>query len=253
MKTVPFYIFILCLLVSCKKSEISSYNGQTNIYFSSALDPIPSWGRDSLSVSFALKALVKDSLIKIPVRVMGKPSDADRIYAIKIATGSNAKEGIHYDFYKENFTIPAGKLVDSLQVLLHRSPDLKNNGVSVVFELVPNNNFTTQIQNEKPVPGYPKGYSFNTFRLNSNDILQMPESWIDYYLGDFTAKKFYLIGEVLGADLNKFSGPAFVNISFSDLLYYGVALQRYLNNQKAAGKTVYEVNGDEMIMGPGVQ
>jgi hypothetical protein len=59
--------------------------------------------------------------------------------------------------------------------------------------------------------------------------------------------------QVLNFDPIKFSGPAFTNISFAELYYYGAAMQRYLNSQKAAGKTVYEDNGDEMIMGPGVQ
>lgn len=121
-----------------------------------------------------------------------------------------------------------------------------------MIELVPNENFVTRMQTEK-VAGTNSVLSLNTFRIFFNDILSQPETWADYYVGKFSIKKFYLMGQVLNLDLDKFSGPAYSQITFQELNYYGIAMQRYLNRMKSDGKTVYEDDGKEMVMGAGVQ
>lgn len=251
MKNIQLYVLMLVLLASCKRKELQYYSGPNNIYFSTGIMPIAGWGTDSLSVSFTLTNNLQDSLVKIPVRVSGEASAADRSYTVKVASGSTAKEGIHYDFYREDFKIPAGKLSDSLQVMMHRTADLKSNVVSLVFQLVPDQHFVTNLQDIKLSNG--KTSSFSQFRLFSSDILQEPLSWYPLYLGTFSAKKFYLMIQMLQIDPIEFSGPAFSHVEFQVVQNYGIAMQRYLNAQKLAGKTVYEDNGTEMVMGTGAQ
>lgn len=251
MKNIQLYALMLVLLASCKKKELQYYGGPKNIYFSTGIIPITGWGTDSLSVSFTLTNNLQDSLVKIPVRASGEASNTDRTYTVKVVAGSTAKEGIHYDFYQEDFKIPAGKLVDSLQVMMHRTADLKTNVVSLVFQLVADQNFVTTLQDMKLSNG--KTSSFSQFRLFSSDILQEPLSWYPFYLGTFTEKKFYLMIEVLQFDPMEFSGPAFSNVEFQVVQNYGIAMQRYLNAQKLVGKTVYEENGAEMVMGVAAQ
>lgn len=253
MKKIQLYALMLVLFASCKKKELQSYSGPKNIYFSTGLVPITGWGTDSLSVSFTLTNNLQDSLVKIPVGASGDVSNVDRSYTVKVAAGSTAKEGIHYDFYKEDFKIPAGKLVDSLQVMMHRTPDLKTKAVSLVFQLIADQNFVTQLQDLKLSNG--KTSSFSQFRLFSTDILQEPLSWYPFYLGTFSAKKFYLMIQVLQINPMEFSGPAFSNVDFQVVQNYGIAMQRYLNAERLAGRTVYEdpEKTVAMVMGVGAQ
>ncbi|HWW40214.1 DUF4843 domain-containing protein [Pedobacter sp.] len=251
MKKILLYVLVSLFFLSCKKKEIALYSGPANIYFSTSTDPIQNWGLDSLAVSFTLTKNLQDSLVKIPVRATGNVVNTDRPYTVRIASNSTAKEGLNYDFLQKDFKIPAGKLTDSIRILLHRSADLKVNSVSLFFQLEANQNFVTNIQNSISATG--KTISPTKFRLYSSDILQMPLSWYPYYLGDFSAEKFYLMLQVLNIDPVKFSGPAFSNVTAAEVQNYGIAMQRYLNSQKAAGKTVYEANGNEMVMGTGAQ
>ncbi len=91
--------------------------------------------------------------------------------------------------------------------------------------------------------------SLVSFRWFANDIIKKPARWLDTYLGTFTRKKLLLMAQVLGFE------PAYLDASVSivEMTAYGKFMQRYLNEQKAAGNTVYEDDGSEMTMGPSVQ
>jgi hypothetical protein len=257
MKQRVIYFLIGMISTSClKQQDISNYSGEQTVYFSLAADPPPAFTnevrRDSATVSFGFSYGATDSLVKVPVKVTGLPVKLARSYNVKLAAGSSAIEGKHFDFAQKNFTIPADSVGDSVRLILHRTADLKTKGVMVMIELVPNENFSTRMQTEK-IAGTNTVLSLSTFRVFFNDILSQPETWLEYYLGTFSIKKFYLMGQVLNLNLDKFSGPAFSQITFQELNYYGIAMQRYLNRMKSEGKTVYEDDGKEMVMGTGVQ
>lgn len=251
MKNIPLYALMIVLLSSCKKSAVELYSGPANIYFTTATNPIPNWGADSLAVSFFLTNNIQDSLVKIPVRITGKIVNADRTYTLKVTEASTAKEGLNYDFYRKDFKIPAGKLDDSIRIILHRSADLKTKAVLLAFQLVSDQNFVTNIQDVAQSSGL--AVPVTRFRLFASNILQVPASWYAPYLGTFSEKKFYLLLQLLNVSPAKFIGPIFSNVTPGELQNYGIAMQRYLNGQKAAGKTVYEDNGDEMLMGVSAQ
>jgi Domain of unknown function (DUF4843) len=257
MKQAIIYFLIGITFTSClKQKDISSYSGGNTVYFSLAADP-PAANtnqvrRDSLTVSFGFSYGSTDSLVKVPVKVTGLPVHVARSYNVRLAGTSGAIQGTHFDFAQKTFIIPADSLGDSVQLILHRTADLKTKEVMFMIALEPNENFATRMQTEK-ITGTNTLLSLNTFRIFFNDIISEPETWVEYYVGKFSIKKFYLMGQVLNLDLDKFSGPAFSQITFQELNYYGIAMQRYLNRMKSEGKTVYEDDGKEMVMGDGVQ
>jgi hypothetical protein len=57
------------------------------------------------------------------------------------------------------------------------------------------------------------------------------------------------MAEVLGIE------PAYLDtsVSIAESNAYGKFMQRYLNEQRALGKIVYEEDGSEMVMGVSVQ
>ncbi|MNL27129.1 hypothetical protein D3C87_1486980 [compost metagenome] len=71
-------------------------------------------------------------------------------------------------------------------------------------------------------------------------------------MGAFSRKKLFLMAEV--AEIKNLGDLDNTTITtIPKTIYYGTFMQRYLNEMKAAGKTIYEDNGSEMIMGPSVQ
>src|SRR5699024_2258140 len=110
MKYLLVIVTAVFCLFSCKKNNLEPYHGADNIYFSGAKLSSPD---DSMTVSFGLLPDIEDSLIKIPISVMGKPAEKDRPYKVKILDVSTAEEGVDYSFNKEDCFVPAGQLKDS--------------------------------------------------------------------------------------------------------------------------------------------
>jgi hypothetical protein len=91
--------------------------------------------------------------------------------------------------------------------------------------------------------------NFINYRWFINDIIKKPTRWLDFYLGTFSRKKLNLMVEVLNVD------PQYMdtNISIAETLAYGKFMQRYLNEQKAAGNLILDEDGQPMNMGSAAQ
>ena len=246
------YIIILVLLafagIGCTK-QLKTFDGKPVVYFQYAVEPKdpnnPEIFWDSTIISFAYSpATSKDSVITLMVKSTGSPATVNRQYAIKVNDSSTAKEGVHYDFVNTDYTIQAGKVIDTIYLKLHRLPQMASQSFNIYFELQPNDNFGVDIEVKHPTNSTA---SINTIRhrVKIDDILAQPKYWLDAYLGTFTRKKLYLMAEVIGFQINVFN----TTISVADLVFYGKFMQRYLNEQRGLGNIIKEDNGTDMVMG----
>lgn len=82
-----------------------------------------------------------------------------------------------------------------------------------------------------------------------------PSQWNPYMFGEFSAKKFALICDEMDIpreEFNKKSEEA--GYILSRMGYIGSYMKKYLADEKAVGRTVYEEDGiTEMTMGPQAQ
>lgn len=253
MKSLQYILgafLIIASAVACKKSEIKTYDGKISVYFPRSLS---SPYLDTLAVTFTFAPLsTTDSLIKIPVRIAGEPVDKDRVYNLVINPNkTTAVAGSDYKLNdKRQFVIPAGKVTDTIYLDLLRTPALLTEQKAVSFTLLPNENFQTDILFKVVNTITGQRVSNVDYTVSFNDILRKPGRWLDGYLGAFSRKKAFLMIELMGMDLAYLDNAAAV----SDIIYYGKFMQRYLNEKKALGETVYEAdNVTPMVMGPSVQ
>jgi hypothetical protein len=230
----------------CQKSEIAVYDGESNIYFSRAVESTPS---DSLNVTFAFRPTIKDSLVMIPVRITGPAAPEARTYKVGVESSSTAKSGVHFTL-PSTFQLPAGKVSDSVAVKLLRTPDLLTDTVSIVLELQANEYFSTAMLDKVTNATSGQKLSYTRYRILVTDVLSKPQRWLDTYLGSFTRKKLLLMSDVLGIPVDIMNQTT---TTISQVVYWGQFMQRYLNDKKAAGQTIYEEDGTPMIMGPSVQ
>ena len=253
MKEIKFYtagLLILILANSCKKN-LEIYSGKNNIYFNEA-GRLPAFSgeviRDSTIMSFSL-AKNTDSIVNMVIKTTGTVSDKDRSYKLIIDPVSTAIEGKHYDALPQTFSIKKNPLQDTVKIKFHKTVDMQAQNFTLFFKLEANENFSADMVDKLINATTGQRLSFIKYRWFVNDIIKKPGRWLDGYLGTFTRKKLSLIVQVLGID------PAYMDTSMSiaELTAYGKFMQRYLNDQKAAGKTIYEDDGSEMIMGPSVQ
>lgn len=258
MKKYIYPIFTIMLLgsifCSCKKG-LKDFDGVSGIYFLRSIEPEKINGTliDSAQVTFSYtKPSTKDSTLLIPVRISGAPVKVDRPYQLGIDPASTAVLNQHYKILNTKIFIPANQVTDTLKVKLLRTPDMLTQTYSLVLKLENNENFKTTMQDRVIDQATGKKLSFITYKIVFSDVLVKPKAWLDAYLGTFSRKKLYLMGEVLSIkDLSVLDDRKQTNPG--KLAYYGSFMQRYLNEMEADGNPINDEDGSVMKMGPAAQ
>ncbi|ANI88660.1 hypothetical protein A9P82_04780 [Arachidicoccus ginsenosidimutans] len=255
LKYIGLFICTLCLLASCKKDTLLTYDAKDNIYFN--------WGGtpqqvryDSVSVSFGFSPeSVKDTTIMIPMAVTGSAANTDREFNISVDPASTEIAATHY-VLPTSFVMHAGKVLDSFPVKLLRAADLEDTVQTLILNLSPNDNFNTDI---KIFPGNGISDTVNALqlRLFVADGLTAGPYWNNcaYYFGTFSVKKVRLLNTVTGMPLDFPSHGIIYDLgSSAEATLYAITMNRYLQDQAAAGHPVYEDDGVTlMTMGAIIQ
>ena len=251
-KILIFSIIFLSLvgLSSCSQEEIKTYKDTDNIYFSRAYFPLFSTDPviDSTGFSFGLEnPSVKEKVYKLVVRVQGTVSTVDRKIKVTVDPSSTAILGTHFTL-PENIVFHAGKEVDTIPVTVKRTTDMKTNKFTLVLNLEENEFFSTKMQSKVINVITKKTISYIRFKLTVEDQLTQPKGWVAGFFGPFSAKKFYLMCDLMHLDPTIFNmSPGGPGLSVPDVQYYQNFMKRYLIDQKASGNTIYEENGTEMF------
>jgi len=164
MKKGIFYIIILGAILpfaACKEDVPTVFDEPDGIYFSA-----PS---DSVTYTFAKYPNRLIDTLKIPVTVLGKPTDKDRTIGLEKLSGIdiNGTEGVHYKLLQP-YSLPAGKVSTLLPVVIYRTGDMDSLSFNFKFQLKANENFIS-------------GISAKTSLKIKVGYLQKPPTW-----GDFT-------------------------------------------------------------------
>lgn len=254
------YIYIVIALVAigglfsaCKK-DLKTFEAETGIYF---LPSVFAWEKkpvgDSTIISFSYaKSTLKDSVILIPVMITGQTSTKDKDFKLSIDPASTAVPDTHYEILTKNFAIPANGQTAIVSIKLHRTEDMLTKDYVLILNLEGNENFKTPMVDRVLDAATGRKISYIRYKIHLNDILKKPAAWLDYYLGPFSRKKLFLLAET--AEIKNIGDLDNTSLtSISKIVFYGTFMQRYLNEMKASGKTIYEEDGKEMRMGDAVQ
>lgn len=237
-------------LTSCDKEVIETYSATDNIYFSRAMFPEYKNGPliDSTGFSFGLdQATITERIYPLVIQVQGKVSDLDRKVKLTVDPTSTAILGTHFTF-PENVVMRAGKEIDTVFIKVLRTPDMKNGNLTMVLNLEENEFFSTKMQSKVTNVLTGKTRSYVHFKLSFNDKLSTPISWQPGFFGVFTAKKFFLMCDLMDLKPEMFNQPqGSTGLSIPEMQYYASFMRRYLADQKANGNTIYEEDGKEML------
>ena len=233
-------LVILVVLDACKKESLLTYNASDNIYFFYKKSGLR---LDSVNFTFAYSADgVKDSNVMVPFSVTGIPAKDDREFTITVDPSSTAQAGIHY-VMPAKFVLAAGRLIDSFPIKLLRAPDLQKGTLFLRLNLQPNDHFQTDI---KVIEGLLDSINPLSLKINITDILGPGTYWtgiLQAYFGAFSVKKVKLLNQVTGMPIDiTINGIYDLNLN-AKCAYYAISMSRYLKDQAAAGKTVYEDDG----------
>lgn len=235
---------------SCSQEEIQVYKDTNNIYFSYSVFPAVHNAPliDSIGFSFALdNPAIKERIYMLPVRVQGRVSDTDRKIKLTVDPSSTAVLGTHFSL-PENIVMHAGKEVDSIPITVHRTADMKSKSFTAVLNLEENEFFTTNMKSKVTNVLTQKTISHISFELTFGDQIIQPKGWFTGFLGAFSAKKFFLMCELMSLKPQMFNQPTgSAGLTIPDMQYYQSFMKRYLVDQKASGNTIYEDDGTEMF------
>lgn len=239
-------------LASCDQEGITTFKSADSIYFSnSVFANITINGAktlvDSTGFSFALeKATVTEMIYPIPIQVQGNISKVDRKVKVTIDPKSNAVEGTHFKL-PENIILRAGNVRDTILVTVFRTPDMKQKGFQLILNLEENEFFKTEMKSTQ-IGLTQKRMNHISYKLTFDDKVTQPPGWYVGHFGVFSAKKLFLMCELMSLDPAMFNQKlGAVGLGLADTAYYQSFMKRYLADQKASGNTVYEEDGKEMV------
>ncbi|WP_143306187.1 DUF4843 domain-containing protein [Chitinophaga vietnamensis] len=248
-KPLFFSLLLLLLGSACTKSNLLSYQGSTDIYFSYRDNY---QNTDTIHYSFARDTLTTDTL-KIYAKVIGEVAAVDRSFSmVTVDSATTAVAGQHYRLpVADSLMIPAGAVSRLIPVVVLRPAALYEKSVTLTLKLVPNNYFKTNMQ----AYDYKAPYvaSAVVMKIVIDDILPQPGLWDANKdaLGAYSRLKLELMVKVMLLKLQRFyNAPVY---SPTQLTSFSRQVQQYLNQQQQAGYPVKEADGSNMKMGPAVQ
>ncbi|MBD8487749.1 DUF4843 domain-containing protein [Echinicola sp. CAU 1574] len=248
MKKSILNIFLLLTVVlcwSCVEDELNTFQNEDSIYFPMSTEGTSqNPNMDSLFYSVGLvPTTFTDSLISIPVKVLGRVADEDRSFTVELGQGTTAQEGTDFEFVNEH-VIPAGEVSATIDIRLIKTEEIAEDTVVIKLKLLADEHFKSEMTTYVDRYGQEQ-LSHVGLDIYLSGVLQQPEDWFEPYLGKFSSKKFFLMVDVLGFDPLIYTG----DVALSKSQYFGVVMKRYLDQQKALGNTIYEEDGTEMEMG----
>ncbi|NML21751.1 DUF4843 domain-containing protein [Pseudoflavitalea sp. G-6-1-2] len=247
-KKYSLYIMLLAMMAagmaSCKKSKMKSFDEPTMVHF---YKDLANYFRDSSVFSFAIFS--PDHLydtVKLPIRIAGNAADKDRQVKLQaVADSSNAIAGTDYAF--GNAIVHAGRFLDTVYLIVKRTPEMKTQEKRLLLEIVASNDLQPGVYNS-PVGSGNNVYSGASVRMlvKINDFLTKPGNWdnmLVYFFGDYSQRKYKFIIEKTGrAQFPVGGGPN--DISYGEISAIQIFLrQALLDYNKEHGDMIDENGG----------
>lgn len=262
MKTTQLIIVAgaLLSLFACKQDTLELYHGKDAIYFQGAVVSDIYTPKEIGNFSFGyLEPEITLATHRIIVNAMGKSVSHDRPYTLDILPESDLVKGRDFDFEDPSFVIKAGQLKDTVQLVLHRTAELKEKDRFLYVKLNSNEHFSTEMNSQLVGSGETEETRYFTqYSFYANDIQGTPYFWdplrsntantVIGYLGTFSGKKFKLLVDYFDLNFDEVTaigyGPAAVTI-----LAWSSGLKAYLDEMQAVGTPILDEDDQPMKLG----
>ena len=153
------FLFLGIGMVSCADEDLMTYEDVPRIYFKYADASSSDFGEneDQITVNMGYdRPLKNDSIIKIPIKLMGRVSETDRaVKVVMIPEESTATEGEDIEILSAY--LPANSIFGNVEVRLKRTEAVDNEMLFARIRLASNENFHTDYSTSR----YDKGNNRN--------------------------------------------------------------------------------------------
>lgn len=221
-------------------SDLDTWSGKDVVYLDQTVD--------STVVSFAyIDSQNEIDTVVLRVNIMGEVKNEIRHVAIEV-TEINAEAGIDYQPLNDSYEIPAGSVYCEIPVCLMRTEALQQEIKELKIELVANEDFDLLYKEDVPSSGSTVIYNKLSQRILFHEmILEAPDTWNEYWLGTFSAKKFTTICDVMDIPRENFLDMTYMTFGRIQII------ARYMDDYfDSLAEPILEDDGREMTMGEGV-
>ncbi len=248
MKNISFIsacLLTAAVLAGCK-SEIPEYSGVAGVYFamnagSTALNTDTMYVESS-SLPFIVTDS-RDSVFKLLVKIMGPVSSHDRHVKVAVVQDESDVLPGDYEPLPEYYTLRAGEVYAAVPIRFFRTQSLQGTQRTLTVGLVANDDFSLPIKVWRNSSTESVSVVKHSIVI-SDKYVQLPGFSVGYF-GPFSEKKMKLLLEIFDMKLSDFN----YRFSITKGRTMGQRFDRYLKEQKAQGRTVYEDDGTEMVAG----
>lgn len=265
--------FLLCGvgMASCGDHELHTYDDVARIYFKYADTSSFGESDDQTTINMGYDVPLKDdSLIRIPIKLMGRMSDVDRdVKAVVLAEESTAVEG--EDIEIVSASLPADSIYGNVTVRLKRTENIAKATLYARICLRSNDNFHTDYSTSKKDGSIRNGLIYTVF---FTALAEKPSLWaasassarLKSVFGDYSNTKMNAIYEACGVTREYFeldpadndpSGLTTYDKRFTREVSFGMVslTNRYLARYKEEhGEPLMDENGQEVKTGvPSIQ
>lgn len=289
--TIKIFVFIACVFVTfaaCKEDKLQGFQGGSDVYVTirrwpsapkgqtkgyTVSMPVPgqenevTWewkGRiaeviDSMAITFARMPAGADTIVLVPVSVMGSIAPYDRDFSFDMKL-TNATENV--DFEILGSYIPAGRQAGGILVRMKDTNlNLEADEYTIDFKLTANENFTVRYDSIARKEGIDENEPLVTtlgIRLKGVNNVQKPAWWgLDqstkdvgyYYYGKWSSKKAFILTNEIGFPESDFFSADGVPSTFN--IAYGKLFKDYIIERENAGDPVKTDDGQLMDYGYG--
>jgi hypothetical protein len=171
-----FTIIIVIAGIACKKTPDFLYRAPLqNVYFD--INP-----EDSVVYTFAYKPQLGRDTVYLPVKLAGVRTDSIRRFGVIVVDSTTtAQAGVHYEPFKEWYTLPADSGMFRLPVILFNTdPLLQTNSVKLTLKLKPGAGLDTNVN------------KLIKARILLSSKLEQPDWWNTWPLGAYSRTKHEL-------------------------------------------------------------
>lgn len=182
MKSIYIFFISLILIAGCATDEIDKYNYTNYIYFEHQ-------SKDTLEYSFSFHPGKDQDTIPVVVKLIGDVSVNNRSILLTVDPAKSTALPTDYSL-PENIVLPAGKVKDTIPLILYKSERLKVSKYTIRIE----------IKDGEELKCGPLANSYIDIRFS--DMLSRPAWWdnsiVSNFLGTYSDTKYRLFIEATG-------------------------------------------------------
>lgn len=239
------FTFILAAVAGCS-SQLETYKGTSGVYFAVASKSSYANADTAYLESSNLPFIITesmDSVLNVKIKTVGPVSSRDRHVTVRIILDESTVLPEDYEPLHENYVLKAGEVFGNIPIRFMRTASLEGNERTMTIELTENGDFSLPIKFWRNSSTEYVNVTKHSITV-SDRYVQLPGYAVSHF-GPFSEKKMRIILRLFGMKLTDFNE----RMPLTKTKAMGQKFDRWLQQQKSKGETVYEEDGSEMKAG----